>query len=110
MATVEERLSRLEGGYEHLATKADLYQLENSDVSTRKPNDPMVGKHGDRDRHLSDFRRWTICAIPFCLSRSSSLHNLNLLPKIPGHRIVRPYLINRMSIQDSRNLITILSR
>lgn len=29
MATVEERLSRLEGGYEHLATKADLYQLEN---------------------------------------------------------------------------------
>ncbi|MXZ02717.1 MAG: hypothetical protein F4Y88_03305 [Chloroflexi bacterium] len=29
MATVEERLSRIEGGYEHLATKADLYQLEN---------------------------------------------------------------------------------
>ena len=29
MATVEERLSRLEGGYKHLATKADLYQLEN---------------------------------------------------------------------------------
>ena len=29
MATVGERLSRLEGGYEHLATKADLYQLEN---------------------------------------------------------------------------------
>ena len=31
MATVstEERLSRLEGGYEHLATKADLFQLEN---------------------------------------------------------------------------------
>ncbi len=29
MATVEERWSRIEGGYEHLATKADLYQLEN---------------------------------------------------------------------------------
>jgi len=29
LATVEERLSRIEGGYEHLATKADLYQLEN---------------------------------------------------------------------------------
>ena len=29
MASTEERLSRLEGGYEHLATKADLYQLEN---------------------------------------------------------------------------------
>ena len=29
MATVEERLSRMEGGYEHLATKADLYELEN---------------------------------------------------------------------------------
>ena len=29
MTTVEERLSRIEGGYEHLATKADVYQLEN---------------------------------------------------------------------------------
>lgn len=29
MTTVEERLSRMEGGYEHLATKADLYELEN---------------------------------------------------------------------------------
>lgn len=28
MATVEERLSRLEGGYEHLATKADLANLK----------------------------------------------------------------------------------
>ena len=28
MATLEERVSRLEGGYEHLATKADLAELE----------------------------------------------------------------------------------
>ena len=28
MATLEERVSRLEGGYEHLATKADLHALE----------------------------------------------------------------------------------
>ena len=28
MAAAEEHLSRLKGGYEHLATKADLYQLE----------------------------------------------------------------------------------
>ncbi len=28
MTTVEERLSRLEGGYEHLATKADLANLK----------------------------------------------------------------------------------
>ena len=27
-ATVEERLSRIEGAYEHLATKADVSQLE----------------------------------------------------------------------------------
>ena len=27
MATIEERVSRLEGGYEHLATKADLANL-----------------------------------------------------------------------------------
>ncbi len=26
MATIEERVSRLEGGYEHLATKADVYR------------------------------------------------------------------------------------
>lgn len=28
MATTEERLSHLEGGYEHVATKADLQALE----------------------------------------------------------------------------------
>ncbi len=28
LTTVEERLSRLEGGYEHLATKADLANLK----------------------------------------------------------------------------------
>ena len=28
MATLEERVSRLEGGFEHLATKADLHALE----------------------------------------------------------------------------------
>ena len=28
MATAEERLARLEGGYEHLATKADLANLK----------------------------------------------------------------------------------
>ena len=31
--SVEERLSRLEGGYEHVATKADLFQLENRIMS-----------------------------------------------------------------------------
>ena len=29
MATLEQRVSRIEGAYEHLATKADLTQLEN---------------------------------------------------------------------------------
>lgn len=28
MTTLEERVSRLEAGYDHLATKADLYRLE----------------------------------------------------------------------------------
>ena len=28
MTTIEERVSRLEGGYEHLATKADLANLK----------------------------------------------------------------------------------
>ena len=29
MATLEQRVSRIEGAYEHLATKADLSQMEN---------------------------------------------------------------------------------
>ena len=29
MATVEQRVSRLERAYEHLATKADIHELEN---------------------------------------------------------------------------------
>ena len=33
MVTLEERVSRLEGGYEHLATKADLADLR-SDLKT----------------------------------------------------------------------------
>ena len=28
MATIEERMARMEGAYEHLATKADLAQME----------------------------------------------------------------------------------
>ena len=28
MATVEERLARIEGGYEHVATKADLERMK----------------------------------------------------------------------------------
>ena len=35
MATMEERLSRLEGAYEHLATKADLAELR-SDLADLK--------------------------------------------------------------------------
>ncbi len=31
MATAEERLARLEGGYEHLATKADVERMK-SDI------------------------------------------------------------------------------
>ena len=34
-ATVEERLSRIEGAYEHLATKADVSQLEIPSISVR---------------------------------------------------------------------------
>ncbi len=42
MTTAEERLSRLEGAYEHLATKADLQTLE-----TR-----MTGQMGDLEARL----------------------------------------------------------
>ena len=30
MTTLEQRVARLEGGYEHLATKADLSKMESS--------------------------------------------------------------------------------
>lgn len=33
VVTTEERLSRLEGGYEHVATQADLLRLENRMMS-----------------------------------------------------------------------------
>ena len=33
VASTEERLSRLEGGYEHVATQADLLRLENRMMS-----------------------------------------------------------------------------
>ena len=35
MVTVEERLSRLEGGYEHVATKADVAELKAEIAATR---------------------------------------------------------------------------
>ena len=35
MTTLEERVSRLEGGYEHLATKADLADLKSEIKSAR---------------------------------------------------------------------------
>ena len=37
MVTTEERVSRLEGGYEHLATKADLANLK-ADLANLKAN------------------------------------------------------------------------
>ena len=58
MATVEERLSRLEGGYEHVATKADLKDLEirltgqMGDLETR-----MTGQMGDLESRLI---RWMV--------------------------------------------------
>ena len=52
MATVEERLSRLEGVYEHLATKADIEALRGDferaiealrgDISPRRSQDAQV--------------------------------------------------------------------
>ena len=43
-ATLEERVSRLEGGYEHLATKADLHALETR--LTRWMVGAMIGSVG----------------------------------------------------------------
>ena len=35
MATTEERLSRIEGGYEHLATKADIAEVKTEIAETK---------------------------------------------------------------------------
>ncbi len=42
MATVEERVSRLEGAYDHLATKADLAALE-SKLTYRMASLQLIG-------------------------------------------------------------------
>ena len=44
MTTSEERLSRLEGGYEHLATKADLRTLEARMVKQMADSETRMAK------------------------------------------------------------------
>ena len=44
MTTSEERLSRLEGGYEHLATKADLQTLEARMVKQMADSETRMAK------------------------------------------------------------------
>ena len=103
MATVEELLSRIDGGYEHLATKADLYQLENR---MYRLENRMIRWLGGKVIALGILAVSVAgSSIPSRLSLQSLLHYLNLLFEVPSNRVVRPYIINRMSIQNRPNLV-----
>ncbi len=56
MATIEERVSRLEGAYEHLATKADV-----------------VGLRADMARMESRLLRWMVGTIVTGMATSASI-------------------------------------
>ena len=57
MATVEERLSRLEGVYEHLATKADIEALRGDFERA------IEALRGDISRAEARMLRWTMGTI-----------------------------------------------
>ena len=44
MATIEERVSRLEGGYEHLATKADVAGVRTDIAGVRADNGASIAE------------------------------------------------------------------
>ena len=54
MTTLEERVSRLEGGYQHLATKADIAHLATKDDIAHLEN-RFVGLQNDFANLKSDF-------------------------------------------------------
>ena len=85
MATAEqttslgERASRIEGGYEHLATKADLAQLKaelQSDIAGLHGD--IAGAHGDIVRMDGEIRgiKWWILSVGAAVVALSSLAEL----------------------------------
>ena len=50
MATVEERMSRIEGAYDHLATKADVGKL---DTKIEQVRADLLQKMGDLESKLT---------------------------------------------------------
>ena len=54
MTTLEERVSRLEGGYQHLATKADIAHLATKDDIAHLEN-KFVGLQNDFANLKNDF-------------------------------------------------------
>ena len=101
-ATVEERLNRLEDGYEHLATKADLYQLENRMTRWLVSLVVTVAVLAVSVAGFSFKHSWT--------EPHSIFHHLYLLVEVPCNRVVRPYPIYRMCIQNRCNFFAFLLR
>jgi hypothetical protein len=68
MATVEERLSRLEGVYEHLATRADIEALRGDNEKSIEAlrgdiEKSMEALRGDIARAEARMLRWTMGTI-----------------------------------------------
>ena len=53
MTTVEERLSRLEGVYDHLASKADVAKVETQIADLRAELKGDIAKVADADRRAA---------------------------------------------------------
>jgi hypothetical protein len=64
MATVEERLSRLEGVYEHLSTRADIEALRGDMMTLRGDFERAIeALRGDIVRAEARMLRWTMGTI-----------------------------------------------
>ena len=64
MATVEERLSRLEGVYEHLSTRADIEALRGDMMTLRGDFERAIeALRGDISRAEARMLRWTMGTI-----------------------------------------------
>ena len=74
MTTMEQRVSRLEGGYEHLATKADLAELR-ADLMTAvtRVESRLEGKLASLESRLL---RWMIAMVLSSIIVASSVATL----------------------------------
>ncbi len=59
VATTEERLARIEGGYEHMATKADIAATK-ADIAETKADIAVLNEKVDAIRGELRLQRWAL--------------------------------------------------